>query len=222
MSSGEAATVQEDEIKRAAEIREWLEGKIQDLEIEIARMRETMLIVDSILRKTSFVPAAKLREASVKIKEGQESIGVRESFVKKMSPATDVEKILQLGNESVPQKVSVETRVLRRTKDGTLLANAYITPERLDIIPRSDLILSSVTPPFQSFFVNRILNGYESKDRGLAQSGRLSPEIVVKYNIEENEGKIAKVSVMNYRETARLNEILSTITWAFTRMLEKK
>ena len=34
-------------------------------------------------------------------------------------------------------------------------------------------------------------------------------------------GKIKSVTISNYRERERLNEIFNTATWVFTRMLEK-
>ena len=48
----------EDEIKRSAELREWLEERIAELETELARLKDMQSVVDSVLRKTSFVPAS--------------------------------------------------------------------------------------------------------------------------------------------------------------------
>ena len=43
----------------------------------------------------------------------------------------------------------------------------------------------------------------------------------LRFDVEENDGRIAKLIVENYREKARLNEILNTVSWTFSRMLEK-
>ncbi|HXQ92332.1 MAG TPA: hypothetical protein VN739_04950, partial [Nitrososphaerales archaeon] len=51
----------EDEVKKAAEMREWLEEKIAEAEMELARLRDMQSMVDSVLRKNSFVPATELR-----------------------------------------------------------------------------------------------------------------------------------------------------------------
>ncbi len=56
-----AGAPQEDEVKRAADLREWLETKILELEDELNKHKEMLAIVDSVLRKTSFVPATELR-----------------------------------------------------------------------------------------------------------------------------------------------------------------
>jgi hypothetical protein len=198
----------EDEVKRAAEMREWLEEKIGDLELEISHLRDMQSMVDSILRKNSFVPATELRSApvrnadSVRPQEGQ-----ADSAMKMQTP--------------VP-KPSEESKQLRRAKDGLLIATAFVTNSKIVVVPSSDVKLSQTIPPFQTFFVNRILKGYETKDQELVSSGKLSSADAMKFVIEEADGNIGKVTIENYREKVRLNEILSTINWAFTRMLEKK
>jgi hypothetical protein len=198
----------EDEVKRAAEMREWLEEKIGDLELEISRLRDMQSMVDSILRKNSFVPATELRSAparnadSARPQEGQ-----ADSAMKMQAP--------------VP-KPSEESKQLRRAKDGLLIATAFVANSKIVVVPSSDVKLSQTIPPFQTFFVNRILKGYENKDQELVSSGKLSSADAMKFVIEESDGNISKVTIENYREKVRLNEILSTINWAFIRMLEKK
>ncbi|MDG6922211.1 MAG: hypothetical protein JRN67_02835, partial [Nitrososphaerota archaeon] len=54
----------EEEVKRAAELREWLEEKISELDSELARLRDMQTLVDSVLRRSSFIPAAELRTKS--------------------------------------------------------------------------------------------------------------------------------------------------------------
>ena len=42
------------------------------------------------------------------------------------------------------------------------------------------------------------------------------------YQIEEDKnGSIRKITIINYRDKERLNEIFNTSTWVFTRMIEK-
>ncbi len=183
----------EEEVKRAAELREWLETRMSELETEMSRLRDMQQMVDSVLRRGSFVPATELKSSLVK-------------------PAHS-EKIESHAEES---------RQLRRTKDGLLTATAFITPERLVVIPSTDVKVSQSTPPFQTFFINRILKGYESKDKEMVSSGKLGKSTVLSFQIEEIDGFISKITIENYREKSRLNEILSTVNWAFTRMLEKK
>jgi len=191
-------------------MREWLEEKIGELEIEISRLRDMQSMVDSILRKNSFVPATELRSSSGRNPEPSRAQEARaDSSMKSQMQAP------------VP-KPSEDSRQLRRAKDGLLIATAFVSNSKIVIVPSSDVKLSQTIPPFQTFFVNRILKGYEAKDQELVTSGKLPTAEAMKYTIEEADGIISKVAVDNYREKVRLNEILSTINWAFTRMLEKK
>lgn len=183
----------EDEIKRAAELREWLETRMNELESEMSKLRDMQQMVDSILRRGSFVPAAELKPSQVK-------------------PAAQEKREVR----------GEEPRQLRRTKDGLLIATAFVTPDKLVVVPSSDVRVTQSTPPFQTFFVNRILKGYEAKDKELASAGKLGKDGVLSYQIEEIDGLITKVTIENYKDKTRLNEILSTVNWALTRMLEKK
>ena len=238
MSSARSNTgvPQEDEVKRAADLREWLEAKILELEDELGKHREMLAIVDSVLRKTSFVPATELRTQQQEdvVKPGvqpEKSSVQRESVEKQGSKAPPMQKVSKNGVPSQDRATPVapaetanseESRSLRRSKDGKLLASAFVSPGQITIVPSSDVKLTQTTPPFQSFFLNRILKGYESRDLEMAQSGSLQSSEVLKYEVAESEGHIDKIIVKNYRDKSRLNEILNTVTWAFSRMLEKK
>jgi hypothetical protein len=61
----------------------------------------------------------------------------------------------------------------------------------------------------------------KSKDEELVSSGKLGKESELRFDVEEANGLISKLTVENYREKARLNEILNTVAWTFSRMLEK-
>lgn len=204
----------EDDVRRAAEIREWLEGRIGELEAELARLRDMQMIVDSVLRKTSFVPATELRSQSVPQSAKSTKARAEQGLVPSRSSTPTTTQAAAVSPDS--------PRQLRRSKDGLLLANAFVTPDKVIIVPVSDVKLPQTVPPFQTFFVNRILKGYETKDQELVSNGKLDQKGSLSYSIDESEGVISKVTVTNYRDKARLNEILSTINWAFTRMLEKK
>src|ERR671925_1737386 len=53
-------TYSEDDIRRAAEIREWLIKQISDKQEEVERLRTTLSIIDSLLKQGSFKAAASL------------------------------------------------------------------------------------------------------------------------------------------------------------------
>lgn len=184
----------EEEVRRAADLKSWIESRIAELQQEIDRLKEMLLVVDGVLRKASFKAAAELA----------------------VGPPTP----------APPQPVEVEefqeVRPLKRAKDGYLLANAYISSSSIAIVPASDVRLDTTTPPFRSFFINRILEGMKAKDVEYVSQGKLKASEMLNYEVEDEGGVIKKIKISNYRDKSRLSEILSTAIWVFTRMLEKQ
>jgi hypothetical protein len=206
-----------DEIQKSAEIKEYLETKISELEDELQKLRDMLQIVDSNLRAKSFIPAISLRSQSSDSSATSATEGVSTKRVPK-APDQD-----SRANERKSEAIQAPNqKQLRRTKDSMVLGNALIESDKVIIVPEKDVLLSQHTPPFESFFVNRILRGFQARDEEEVKAGKLKGSHVLQYNVQEAQGSITSVTVSNYRDTARLNEILSTVTWAFTRMLEKK
>lgn len=187
----------DEEIKRAANTKEWIEERIAELEGQIEKLRETLLVVDSVLKRTSFRSAAEIPPAAEE------------------APPAPAPAKKETGQVS-------EVRQIRRGKEGPLIANAYVSSASVSIVPTTDAKLSTNTPPFKTFFVNRILEGMKQKDKEIVEKGQISSDGMIEYSVDEKAGMIEKIVIKNYREKQRLDEIINTITWAFSRMLEKK
>jgi hypothetical protein len=117
-------------------------------------------------------------------------------------------------------KEAPEVRELKRDKGGQVIARVSITTDAVAIEP-SGMALKSSTPPFKSFLIGKILQGMKVKDEELVKAGKLAKGTELRFDVEESNGNIGRVIIENYREKARLNEILSTVSWTFSRMLEK-
>ncbi len=172
----------ERDMKRAAELKLWLEQRIAQLREEIERLNETLGYVDATLRASTF------KQASEMLSETKEAPEVRE---------------------------------LKRDKGGQVIATASITSDAVEIEPSGGVDLKSSTPPFKSFLMGKILQGMKTKDEELVRAGKLPKGGELRFDLEEANGSIGKLVIENYREKARLNEILSTVSWTFSRMLEK-
>jgi uncharacterized small protein (DUF1192 family) len=172
----------EADVKKAAELKLWLEGRIAQLQDEIERLNETLGYVDATLRASTFKPAI---EMMAEVKE------------------------------------AAEIRELKRDKGGQVMATASITEDAVAVEPAAGTVLTSATPPFKSFLIGKILEGMKTKDEELVRTGKLQKGASLRFDVEEANGHITKLIVENYRDKARLNEILSTVSWTFSRMLEK-
>lgn len=171
----------EADVKKAAETKLWLEGRIEQLQEELERLRETLGYVDASLRASTFKPAIEMM---------------------------------------VESREAAEVRDLKRDKGGQVIGKASITPDAVEIEP-TGVALKSATPPFKSFLMGKILQGMRTKDEELVKSGKLPKGSELRFDVEESGGSIEKLVIENYRDKARLNEILSTVSWTFSRMLEK-
>ncbi len=210
----------EEDIKNAAELRDWVLKQLSDKQEEIDRLKRLLLLIDNLLKQESFKPASKLERslnntASSIISPKQEQVNPTKPTIK-----TEYKKH---NSDTLNENVSTftETRELKRLKDNLSLAKVNISSQTIEIIPEKDLLFSIETPPFKSFFIKRILEGMITQDRDKNHQNDSLNHDLMNYFIDEHEGRIKKITINNYREKERLTDIINTSAWVFTRMLEK-
>ena len=211
----------EEDIKNAADLRDWVLKQLSDKQEEIDRLKRLLLLIDNLLKQESFKPASKLQrsinnpESSI-IRERQEPVLRNKSTMKTES------KKHALTNLKENMSTFTETRELKRLKDNLLLAKVNISPQTIEIIPENNLLFSIDTPPFKSFFIKRILEGMITQDRDKNRQKQALNNDHLNYSIDEHEGRIKRIVISNYREKERLTDIINTSAWVLTRMLEKE
>ena len=214
----------EDDIRRAAEVREWLMKEVTNKKEELDKLRETLLIVDSILKKVSFITASNLESSATNLKEKivPEFQLVNEKRITNTEHGSNPARKLTSTDNTRNDNQEMEIRPIKRAKDDLLISSAVYNSTYVTIQLSNDIILNINTPPFKSFFINRILEGMKTKDREKFQKGEINESQIIEYKVDTDEhGDIRSITVSNYRERERLNEIFNTATWVFTRMLEK-
>jgi hypothetical protein len=211
----------DDDIKNAAEIREWLTKQILEKQDEIEKIKITLSLIDSVLKQGSFKTAANLNFSKKFSPNEQKS---EMNSLKKISNQY-YEKRRDDEEQTEPRKQAFdETRLIKRLKDNTPIARFHVTSQEVLIIPEDQIRISIETPPFRSFFLNRILQGMINKDLDKINQGQLSESELISYDIvTENENKdlLKKIQIKNYRDKERINEIFNTAAWVLTRMLDK-
>ena len=218
----------EDDVRRAAEIREWLVKQISDKEDETEKLRVTLSLVDNLLKHGSFKAASALSSPytlspiaqSANI-SGKTSTTHTNQQRRDAARNDNAENVLP-GQQQTEQVEYRESRSLKRLKDNLLLAHVEISRSTVEISPAEGINLNVNTPPFKSFFLNRILEGMKTKDTEKVNNGQIKESELLNYQIEEdNNGLIKRIIINNYRDNERLNEIFNTSAWVFTRMIEK-
>ena len=178
---------QEEQIKEIASWREDLVKQIDKHAQAIEILEKRLLVLDSMLKESSFTKASSLESS-------------------KKSP---IEK--KTEEKSIP---------ITSGNDGKIIANAFVTPEQVNIILENDMEITVDVPPFKSFFIDRIIGEMKRKDMLDADKGRIQKDSVIDYVINKNGSDIREIIIKNYKEKERVNEIINTAGWSLTRMLE--
>jgi hypothetical protein len=222
----------EEDVRRAADTREWLTKQVADKQEEIERLRTMLFLVDMLLKRGSFKTAASLESvtsSSLTIKPSNESSTIPGYQQTREAPGNDKDDLAAIqrvvpraGQQDKTLTNFTEVKQLRRIKDNLLLATATLSPTSVEIVPADGINLNVNTQPFKSFFLNRILEGMKTRDIEKVTRGEIQESESLNYQIEEKDGALIKrIMIRNYREKERLNEIFNTSTWVLTRMIEK-
>jgi len=178
-------------VQRLAEAKSYLQRRIEELEAELELLRTLSKLVDAALSRESFVRASELPREAP------------------APPAAE-------GPSDMGQLLS-ETSVTSR--EGRELAKVLTYERGVVVRPLIDLPVDS--PPFRSFFLAKILDGYRRKDEELVKAGELAEDEAFDYEVREEGGLVREIRIRNYRDERRLREIKSALRWTLNRVLER-
>ena len=183
----------EEQVKEIVALKESLIEQIDKHQESIEMLEKNIIVLDSFLKDSSFTKASELeikKENEIQVKP------------------KSIEKPIE---NSIP---------IKRVNDGKVIANAYVTPEQLSIVLDNGIEINVDTPPFKSFFLDRIIGEMKKKDFQEAESGKIQKESIIDYIINKNGTDIREIIIKNYRQKERVNELINTAGWSLTRMLE--
>ena len=133
--------------------------------------------------------------------------------------------IATVTKEAEEEKIEVkeekaESIQIKKNKDGEVIANAFVTPEKISIILNEGIGLTDEIPPLRSLFIERIIGEMKKIDSTDVKNGKIDENSVIDCIINKNGPAIREIIIKNYRQKERLDEIINTATWSLTRMLE--
>ena len=149
----------------------------------------------------------------------RQNLRILDSLVKQSSFSKASSLVSSKQNTQQNQQTS-SSIIPIKTPDNKILANAHVTSDELVIIPSEDTILDIETHPFKSFFLGRIIGGMENQDKLDVQSGKIPQNTAISCLVNKNGSRIREILIKNYRQKERVNEIINTVTWSFSRMIE--
>src|SRR5665648_388899 len=109
----------EEDIKNAAELRDWVLKQLSDKQEEIDRLKRLLLLIDNLLKQESFKPASKLERS---LNNTENSTHSEEPIIRNKSIVKTDYKKHNLNNLNENVSTFTETRELKRLKDNLLLA----------------------------------------------------------------------------------------------------
>jgi len=177
------------QIKDMLEIKERTLQKIEKYQKEIRILEKQLAVLDAIVKQSSFAKASSLPKS-----EGAK----RPAEIQADQPA----------EKAIP---------ITRGSQGGVIANAYVTPERISIVLDESCNVDEETPPFKSFFIDRIIGGMKRKD---GADGAVPSDQIIDCEISMDGPNIREIVVKNYRQEERVNEIINTAGWSLSKMLD--
>ena len=187
----------EEQVKEIVALRENMLQQIDKHQEGIEMLEKNITLLDEFLKDSSFTKASQLeiKNESKMVENNEELEHVEPKHVE----------------SSIP---------IKRGNDGQIIANAYVTPDQVSIILDEQVIINADTPPFKSFFLDRIIGEMKKKDSTEAENGKIQKESIIDYIINKNGTDIREIIIKNYRQKERVTELINTAGWSLTRMLE--
>lgn len=180
-----------EQIQKMLELKESIIDKMAKHQNELEFLERNLEILDVVLKGSSFTKASSLPRKE------------------------EVKSEIRIKKEDKPKSIQI-----KKNKDGVVIANAFVTPEKISIIMSEGIGLTDEIPPLRSFFIERIIGEMKKIDSADVKNGKIDQSSVIDCVINKNGQAIREIIIKNYRQKERLDEIINTATWSLTRMLE--
>lgn len=186
-----------EEIETLLKSKARIERKINWHENELEQLHTILSLLERRISEKSFRPAETLKA--------------------KAKPALPKE-----AQPPIPPKPEREMQAIpMKSADGTLLGTIYIGEKEIKAIPSPDISFNVNTPPFNQFLITKIINGMISKDRSDAMNGKISPDEMLTYRVNQDGDIIREISIRNYGDERRAVTLKNSIRWTLEKMYEK-
>ena len=183
----------DEQIRKMLELKETIIEKMSKYQDEIDFLQKNLDVLDVVLKGSSFTKASALAKNITK----------------------EEPDILDTHEDPLEVKKQIID-----SKDGGVIANAFVTPDQVSIVLEDGIGLTPEIPPLKTFFIERIIGEMKKSDDVAVKDGKINKESVIDCIINKNGSAIREIIIKNYRQKERIDEIINTATWSLTRMVE--
>lgn len=189
----------DEQVRDMLELKERTMQRIEKYQNEIRLLEKQLGILDSIVKQSSFTKASSLPKSEPPRQRQQQQ------------PQRQVEPARAAGGAGSPIQIT------RNDGGGGIIANAYVTPDEVSIVLEGSVEIDADTPPFKSFFLDRIIG--DMKRRDAADDG-IPDGSAIDCTVGRDGPRITGIVVRNYRQRERAEEIVRATGWSLNKMLE--
>ena len=184
----------DEQIRKMLELKETIIEKMSKYQDEIDFLQKNLDVLDVVLKGSSFTKASALAKNTT-IEEEPDILDTHE------------------------EPLEVKKQIID-SKDGGVIANAFVTPNQVSIVLEDGIGLTPEIPPLKTFFIERIIGEMKKIDDVDVRDGKINKESVIDCIINKNGSASREIIIKNYRQKERIDEIINTATWSLTRMVE--
>ena len=202
----------EDRVRSILEVKEHVARKIEEHEAEIEMLRRNLELLDSALTKSSFAKASDLLRgggaAGSPGRGGGEGDG----------PAAAAGAAADPGAAGGREDGTAEMTSIAGP-GGQVLARAHVTDDRVSIVMADGVDVDAESDQIQEFLLGKVVGRMKREDAVGVEEGRIEAGRTVEAEVESDGARLVSVTVTNYRERERSNEIVGTARWAINQLV---
>ena len=233
----------DEQIRDIAALREKMRERVMRLHEELEEANLCIVAMDMALKRSSFTkaseytpaeeaapvaPAEAGANADVGAPDTAEAGGKPEADVAEAGANADVGAPdtaeaganADVGAPDTAEAGGPAPQIITTATGDAEIGSILVRPDSISITLSDDVSVSAETPPFKTFFLDRIFGEMKRKDAAEVEAGRMDAESAISCEINTAEGLLKGITIANYRTDDRAREIDSTVRWVLNRMLE--
>ena len=135
----------------------------------------------------------KIAKCQEEIEKLERSLSTVDTMLKQSS-FTKASEIISNSSDTKKEENRISIPITKNS-DGTIIANAFVSDEKVSIILEENVTLSPETPPLKTFFIERIIGEMKKKDGQEVQSGKIRKDDVIDCIINNNGSAIREIII---------------------------
>ena len=223
----------DEQIRDIAALREKMRERVMRLHEELEEANLCIVAMDMALKRSSFTKASEYTPAE-EAAPAESGAGVAEEaapaesgagVAEEAAPAESGAGVAEAPDPAesgagVAEAGGPAPQIITTAAGDATIGSILVRPDSISITLSDDVSVSAETPPFKTFFLDRIFGEMERKDAAEVEAGRMDAESAISCEINTAEGLLKGITIANYRTDDRAREIDSTVRWVLNRMLE--